>query len=337
VDVDVEPGEVGEIDTDMMADSPSVSEFIDFERQIRIGVLIDQGEYDDSLVTIEALQGKLRELENTKLTLEPDDEGYAEINQQIGDIQDEISRRNEIGLVDDIDEVAQAVNSYETGLERMLLLNEALGDSFDLTAEEIGLLESTIRSLIDAGVDLESDLMQGFMDYMEALRASVDDADESIKGQTDSLIDWQQVGAQAASQVGMAMMDMAGDTQQSVSDILRSLLRMITGQLIAQIVSQVPFPASLPLAAGAGAMAAGLFSQIPALADGGIAYGETIARVGEYPGAQANPEVIAPLDKLKEILGESRSNSLDGEVRFVIEEDVLVGILNKHNNKNIYF
>lgn len=332
VEVDVKM-DGGDVSGEGLFDSPSFSDFLDVERQVAIGIAIDQGDYENSLVTIEALRDKLNQLESTRLTLEPDDEGYAAINQQIADIQGEISRRGGLGIGDNIDEVAQAMGEYETRLQSIVSYNEVLGDSFDLTAEKISLLESTIRSLIDAGVDLEGELLGSLTEYMNTLKASVEETNESIQEQTDSFVDWQNVGAQAASQIGMAMMDMAGDTQQSVSDILRSLLRMIVGQLIAQIVSSVPFPANIALAAGAGAMAGGLFSQIPALADGGIAYGETIARVGEYPGAQANPEVIAPLDKLKGIMGESRAGSLDGEVRFVIEEDMLVGILNKHSNK----
>lgn len=37
-------------------------------------------------------------------------------------------------------------------------------------------------------------------------------------------------------------------------------------------------------------------------ADGGIVSGATLALVGEYPGARSNPEVIAPLDKLKGLI-----------------------------------
>jgi len=40
-----------------------------------------------------------------------------------------------------------------------------------------------------------------------------------------------------------------------------------------------------------------------AFSEGGIAYGPTMGLVGEYPGARQNPEVIAPLDKLQNILG----------------------------------
>ena len=42
---------------------------------------------------------------------------------------------------------------------------------------------------------------------------------------------------------------------------------------------------------------------IPQFADGGIVSGPTLGLVGEYPGAKTNPEVIAPLDKLRGMLG----------------------------------
>ena len=42
--------------------------------------------------------------------------------------------------------------------------------------------------------------------------------------------------------------------------------------------------------------------NIPGFADGGIVSGPTMAMVGEYPGAKTNPEVIAPLDKLRSMI-----------------------------------
>ena len=42
--------------------------------------------------------------------------------------------------------------------------------------------------------------------------------------------------------------------------------------------------------------------NVTAFADGGIVSGPTLGLMGEYPGASSNPEVIAPLDKLKGML-----------------------------------
>ena len=49
--------------------------------------------------------------------------------------------------------------------------------------------------------------------------------------------------------------------------------------------------------------------NVTAFADGGIVSGPTLGLMGEYPGASSNPEVIAPLDKLKGMLKSGDNNS----------------------------
>ena len=49
--------------------------------------------------------------------------------------------------------------------------------------------------------------------------------------------------------------------------------------------------------------------NVTAFAEGGIVSGPTLGLMGEYPGASSNPEVIAPLDKLKGMLKSSDNNS----------------------------
>ena len=49
--------------------------------------------------------------------------------------------------------------------------------------------------------------------------------------------------------------------------------------------------------------------QYTAFAEGGIVSGPTLGLMGEYPNARSNPEVIAPLDKLKGMLKNNDSNS----------------------------
>lgn len=77
-------------------------------------------------------------------------------------------------------------------------------------------------------------------------------------------------------------------------------------------------------------MAAVAAAGIPALASGGLAYGPTLALVGEYGGASGNPEVIAPLDKLRGLIG--GGTPAETEVRFRIRGRELVGLLEKEYN-----
>jgi TP901 family phage tail tape measure protein len=65
-----------------------------------------------------------------------------------------------------------------------------------------------------------------------------------------------------------------------------------------------------------------------AFANGGIVSGPTMGLVGEYPGAKSNPEVIAPLNKLKNIIGEQNGGgnmNVSGE--FVVRgQDLVVAL-----------
>ena len=78
-------------------------------------------------------------------------------------------------------------------------------------------------------------------------------------------------------------------------------------------------------------LAATAAAGIPMLAEGGIASGPTLAMVGEYAGASGNPEVIAPLDKLRGMLAPTASMDFS-KVRFEIKGRTLVGILEKESD-----
>jgi hypothetical protein len=93
----------------------------------------------------------------------------------------------------------------------------------------------------------------------------------------------------------------------------------------------------LALAAGIAAVAAGSAlkstmknNQATAFANGGIVSGPTMGLVGEYPGAQNNPEVIAPLDKLKSMIGGGGSGT------FVLRgQDLLLSVNRAQKASNL--
>lgn len=71
-------------------------------------------------------------------------------------------------------------------------------------------------------------------------------------------------------------------------------------------------------------------NKVPKFANGGIISGPTIGLMGEYGGAVNNPEVVAPLDKLRSMLLDNDMKG--GNVRFEIEGRTLVGLMKKENN-----
>jgi hypothetical protein len=88
-------------------------------------------------------------------------------------------------------------------------------------------------------------------------------------------------------------------------------------------------PLAIPI--GLAAIAAGVAlssaiskkQDVKAFANGGIVSGPTMGLIGEYPGAKSNPEVVAPLDKLKDMLGGNGGGS------FVLRGSDLVLALNR--------
>lgn len=94
----------------------------------------------------------------------------------------------------------------------------------------------------------------------------------------------------------------------------------------------IPF-AGYGIAAGftAAMLATVAAAGVPMLASGGLATGPTLAMVGEYAGASGNPEVIAPLDKLRSLLPEPDEDV--GDLEFRIKGDDLVAVYNRRTNK----
>lgn len=93
-------------------------------------------------------------------------------------------------------------------------------------------------------------------------------------------------------------------------DVIRSLIAIAKANVITNATSpqNLANQASGGLAAPAFALAGlsaldALLANIPALAEGGLAYGPTLAMVGDNRGANVDPEIIAPLSKLKDLIG----------------------------------
>ena len=100
-----------------------------------------------------------------------------------------------------------------------------------------------------------------------------------------------------------------GDTvKNTIKDIIGALIARGVAEAVTNALSNPAFkiaPFLIPVLAGAAAgLARTAFnSLIPSFADGGIISGPTVGLMGEYAGARTNPEVVAPLDKLKSMMG----------------------------------
>ena len=123
------------------------------------------------------------------------------------------------------------------------------------------------------------------------------------------------------------------DAEQAARAKAIAILEAIVNTASA-VVKALP---NIPLSIAVGAIGAAQIGTIasaplPAFKDGGIVSGPTMGLIGEYPGASANPEVIAPLDKLKNMIG-----GTGGAVQVfgtISGSDILLSSDRAKNNRN---
>jgi len=145
---------------------------------------------------------------------------------------------------------------------------------------------------------------------IKELQKSTSILGESITNLSDKTI----VLAEAFGQAFGEMMGGAKSGGKAFKSFVVDAIRGIIAIAKANIIAAAMSPANPINAASAGLSApafalAGLtaldalLANIPSLAEGGIAFGPSLVEVGEYSGAGGNPEVIAPLNKLKDMIG----------------------------------
>jgi TP901 family phage tail tape measure protein len=81
----------------------------------------------------------------------------------------------------------------------------------------------------------------------------------------------------------------------------------------------------------------GNLSGFGAFANGGIVSSPTLGLVGEYAGARSNPEVIAPLDRLKSLMGDRNGGNVNVSGQFRLDGQDLVVALERANKQRNNF
>ena len=130
-----------------------------------------------------------------------------------------------------------------------------------------------------------------------------------------------------------AWLSYASNVLQSVAKMIPALLALTSAEF-AEKSSALPPPLNVINMVASMAAVAAAFASLPKFADGGIAYGPTVGVFGEYPGASNNPEVVAPLNKLKDLIAPAVGPGVGGEVTFRIEGRDLVGVITKYKRYN---
>lgn len=147
-----------------------------------------------------------------------------------------------------------------------------------------------------------------------------------------------------AEGLGDLFTDIEFDPGKALLEVLGKSLKSLGAALVTYATTMQAFKDALtrifldPISAillGTGAIALGqmfvnMAKEPIKLANGGLAYGPTLAVVGDNRGAASDPEVIAPLSKLRNYMG-GQQLELVGGVSFELRGDVARAIINREN------
>jgi len=149
--------------------------------------------------------------------------------------------------------------------------------------------------------------------------------EERLNGARDSV---KQLGGSLAGlgeAIGVPELNIAGTMAQAIATMVSGYATATT-----QAASLGPWAWIAFAALGLAQLTAMITSvkDVAKFADGGVAYGPTLGLFGEYANAATNPEVVAPLDKLRGILGvEGGGGQVDIKLRMRGRD--LVGVSSK--------
>ena len=137
-------------------------------------------------------------------------------------------------------------------------------------------------------------------------------------------------GAESFQEFGESVKGMMRDIIGGI--ISQGIATAITAALSSPAIKINPFLIPVIAGAAAGLARTAFNSLIPAFAEGGLVTGPTTALIGEGIGTNAgNPEVVAPLDKLKSMMGGNNSNiTVTGKL---IGSDIFLSNQNASNNR----
>lgn len=194
---------------------------------------------------------------------------------------------------------------------------------FEGLAEKIREIKALLADLDNPPTEGQRKALEGIMETYGQWQKK---ATSSSAGVADALKQAQSAFSGLGDAFEMPMLDVAGLMAGAVASMIQGY-----ATATAQASSMGPIAWAAFALSGLAQLAA-MISQVKgmgAFADGGIVSGPTLGLVGEYAGAKNNPEVIAPLNKLKSLIGDDE-NGANGRVEFEIRGDRLYGVLRKY-------
>lgn len=232
---------------------------------------------------------------------------------KVADAQAELTRLEEAaaqgdalvkaGLRDKIAALRDYINTYDRSAEAATRLIEVLQHETDVLNSSTAAVQNNVDTLgklfsmleeIQVSAAAATMTMGQFFSFLENFTVPV--IANGIETVTES-------ANTMANAIGSAFSS-ASAQAASFKDFLVNVTKDIVAQFVRQAAAAALAKGNIVGALGL-AVGGGLFQRVgvPALANGGLAYGPTMAMVGDNRNAAIDPEVVAPLSKLKDMMG----------------------------------
>ena len=180
----------------------------------------------------------------------------------------------------------------------------------------------TITGVVDAAIQIYQGI-SGIIDIIDALTGATQQDTAATTAQGMAKTSTAAIDSTAtATEVTNSAAKAAAAKAETTADVEGAAAKTMKAH------AGIPF-AGIAMGVGMVATLIGVMASLPKFANGGIAYGPTLGIFGEYAGAANNPKVVAPLDKLKSLIGDTGggfSGRLEARLR---GRDIVLALANE--------
>lgn len=279
---------------------------------------------------------EINELSNREFKIKVKGIGFDALTDKIRELQKQLNDTNNPVTDGQRKDIEEMISTYEQWRKSSISSFDTVKSGWD-GIKGIGDSINSITDALDGNGNAwqkVTAIVDGFIQLYESISAIVGIIDMLTTAST----------AHAAAKTGEAAATTATATAQGVETAAQTVAAATMIPVIAAnklaTASYMELAAAMFFAAHASipfvgfGIASGFVSAATAMveaigvmpfAKGGVVSGPTLALVGEYAGASNNPEVIAPLDKLRSMI--QPQGGIGGNVRFEIEGRKLVGVI----------
>ena len=290
-------------------------------------------------IEIPSMQKEIAEingLSNREFKIKVKDIGFDALTDKIRELQKQLNDTNNPVTDGQRKDIEEMISTYEQWRKSSISSFDTVKSGWD-GIKGIGDSINSITDALDGNGNAwqkVTAIVDGFIQLYESISAIVGIIDMLTTAST----------AHAAAKTGEAAATTATATAQGVETAAQTaaavaMIPVIVANKLAtasymELASAMYFAAHASIPFAGFGIAAGFVSAATAMveavgvmpfANGGVVSGPTLALVGEYAGASNNPEVIAPLDKLRSMI--QPQGGIGGNVRFEIEGRKLVGVI----------